>query len=139
MNHYITKKAIKTTTNNITFDSKLEATHYLYLQNCLKQGLISDLKLQPPYKLYAYNLTTGKFKAIATYYADFSFFDKSLKKTRIIDSKPSFSKKVFSKQQKCYVKKTKILTVQPFPLKKKLCEFCHDLDIEIWTQDNFGI
>lgn len=60
-------RAQRTTIDGITFHSKKEAEHYLTLLWEEKAGTISDIKLQPRFKLYVGGIH------ICTYVADFLF------------------------------------------------------------------
>lgn len=60
---------IKTSVNGITFDSKKEAGRYTELLLLKGQGAIKDLELQPSFDLIVND------KKIATYKADFKYFD----------------------------------------------------------------
>lgn len=44
-------RAKKTTVDNVTFDSKREATRYIYLRDAQKRGEISNLRMQVKYLL----------------------------------------------------------------------------------------
>lgn len=59
----------KTVFNGITFDSAVEARRYRVLQMLLDAGDITDLKLQPSYRLEAHGAP------ICTYRADFAYRD----------------------------------------------------------------
>ena len=58
---------IKTTIDNITFDSKAEARRYQDLKLLFRGNEISDLELQPKFNLTAHG------KAICRYVADFRY------------------------------------------------------------------
>jgi hypothetical protein len=63
--------AIKTEVNGIVFDSKIEAKHYVQLQEQKESGAIKDLELQPKFLLQPGFKKNGKtFRAIH-YIADF--------------------------------------------------------------------
>lgn len=64
MNKY---RNIKTTIDNVTFDSKKEAMRYVHLKTMLQAGVISDLTLQPKFDLVINNVKIGK------YIADFKY------------------------------------------------------------------
>ena len=66
MNKY---RNIKTTVNGIKFDSKKEAKRYCELNLLKGQGVIRDLMLQPKFDIIINQ------KKIATYIADFKYFD----------------------------------------------------------------
>jgi len=64
-------RAIKTTIDGITFDSKKEANRYAVLKLMEKTGAISHLELQPEYKIEING------RKICTYRADFRYINKS--------------------------------------------------------------
>ena len=61
-------KAVKTTIDGITFDSKKEAKRYTELKLLEKAGHITHLELQPEYQI------TINGAKICTYKADFRYF-----------------------------------------------------------------
>ena len=61
-------KAVKTTIDGITFDSKKEAKRYTELKLLEKAGHITHLELQPEFKI------TINGAKICTYKADFRYF-----------------------------------------------------------------
>ena len=61
-------KAVKTTIDGITFDSKKEAKRYTELKLQKKSGMITHLELQPKYDI----IINGA--KICSYKADFSYF-----------------------------------------------------------------
>jgi hypothetical protein len=81
-------RAKKTVIDGICFDSKKEATRYMFLRDSLKRGDISDLQMQVKYVLipaqYEHDRTgkvCGKIKGRllereCSYYADFQYRDK---------------------------------------------------------------
>ena len=71
MNKYKSKKAM---VNGILFDSKKEASRYVYLKQQEKAGLISDLELQKKFVLIP-KQTDGKktVERECAYYADFVY------------------------------------------------------------------
>lgn len=71
MNKYKSKKAM---VNGILFDSKKEASRYIYLNQQEKAGLISDLELQKKFVLIP-KQTDGKktVERECAYYADFVY------------------------------------------------------------------
>jgi hypothetical protein len=73
--------AIKTVSDGILFDSKLEAFHYEMLKMQLLAGEISDLDLQHDFPLKV----NGKL--ICTYRADYYYYDKAAQKWVISDAK----------------------------------------------------
>jgi hypothetical protein len=70
MNKY---KAIKTTVNNITFDSRAEANRYLTLKLLEKANYISDLKCQVPFTLFE----KSPYGRSLNYIADFSYVENN--------------------------------------------------------------
>ena len=60
-------RAIRTTVDGITFDSKREANRYSELKMMEKAGIINSLKLQPEFKCQING------KKICTYKADFEY------------------------------------------------------------------
>ena len=71
MNKYKSKKAM---VNGISFDSRKEASRYVYLKQQEKFGLISDLELQKKFVLIP-KQTDGKktVERECAYYADFVY------------------------------------------------------------------
>ncbi|RKZ75172.1 MAG: hypothetical protein DRR19_29510 [Candidatus Parabeggiatoa sp. nov. 1] len=65
--------AVKTMIDGLTFDSKKEATRYRELKLLEKQGLITDLKLQPAYLLQEGFRYAGKMVRSVQYFADFEY------------------------------------------------------------------
>ena len=63
--------AKKTTVDNITFDSRAEATRYVLLKALFRAGEIRNLRLQPEFHFKLDG------KKIFTYRADFAYFDKT--------------------------------------------------------------
>lgn len=61
--------AVRTTLDGITFDSKAEATRYAELRMLERAKVITDLKLQPKFPLVVQGVL------VATYIADFSYFE----------------------------------------------------------------
>ena len=101
MNKY---KAKKTIINGITFDSKAEANHYVYLLRLKNQGVIRDLKLQVPFNLNVAGVH------ICKYIADFTYIDT--KKNYIVED-------------------VKGVITPVFKLKQKLMKAIHRIDIKI--------
>ncbi len=62
-------KAIKTTIDGITFDSKKESLRYLILRLLERDGQIRGLELQPEFKC----MVNGQL--ICKYKADFAYFE----------------------------------------------------------------
>lgn len=72
----------KTTVDGIRFDSKREASYYAELMQREKAGEVSAIELQRPYALLG-----PKGELIATYKADFCFWDNREDRFRVIDVK----------------------------------------------------
>ena len=68
-------QAKKPTVDGITFDSKKEAERYVVLKQMEKDGIISDLKLQPQYNLLPKQVDeNGRcLERALAYIADFSY------------------------------------------------------------------
>ena len=74
-------RAIKTTVDNITFDSKREAARYGELKLLFRTRAISNLEIQPEFHFRLEN------KKMFTYRADFSYYDEQQKKYVVEDVK----------------------------------------------------
>lgn len=61
---------VRTELDGITFDSKVEAERYAFLKLMQKIGKVSQLELQPRFKLPVNGVT------VATYIADFAYLDE---------------------------------------------------------------
>lgn len=73
MNKY---NAIKTTIDNVTFDSKKEGARYIQLKLEQKNGDIKDLELQPRFTLLEAGINSmGKKYRKIEYVADFKYYD----------------------------------------------------------------
>ena len=77
---------IKTTVNGILFDSKKEAGRYVELLLLKGQGIIINLETEPSFDLIVND------KKIATYKADFKYFDVERNKFVIEDVKSPITK-----------------------------------------------
>ena len=64
----------KTTYDEITFDSKKEANHYLALKEMEKLGIIKDLQLQVKFELQPSFKVNGESIRSINYYADFTYY-----------------------------------------------------------------
>lgn len=63
--------------NDIKFDSQKEGRRYLVLMDKLKNGEISDLRLQPQFTLIeGFKTATGETVQAERYVADFSYIDE---------------------------------------------------------------
>lgn len=98
-------KAQRTLLDGIAFDSKAEASYYAGLKLRERAGEVCDVELQRPYAL------TVNGVLVATYKADFVFWDNILRCRRIVD--------------------TKGVSTPVFRLKQKLMRACHGLTIEV--------
>lgn len=85
MNKY---NAVRTTLDNVTFDSKAEATRYWELKMLLKAGLILELSRQPKFTLQeAFKDRNGEIHRPIKYVADFKYYDVKFKCVVIEDTK----------------------------------------------------
>lgn len=100
MNKY---RNIKTVIDGKTFDSKKEANRYGILRLLEKQGLISELRCQVPFKMYVTGLL------ICTYKADFCYVENG----------------------KAVVEDVKGFITKEFKLKKRLMKALFDIEIKI--------
>jgi len=97
--------AIATYVDGIRFDSKKEARRYGQLKLMERAGIITDLELQPRYKIVVKN------SPICTYVADFRYYDKQ-RLTQVIED----------------VKSTATAT-PVYKIKKKLTEALYDITV----------
>ena len=97
--------------DNITFDSKLEATRYTELKLLERNGIIKDLQLQPSYELIPTFKKDNKTYKKTSYKADFSYFDNELGKTIIEDTK-GFKTDVYTLKKKLFEYQYKDLTIR---------------------------
>jgi len=97
--------AKRTLVDGICFDSKAEASYYAALKLRERAGEVTDVELQRPYAL------TVNGVLVATYRADFVFWDISLRRRRVIDVKG--------------------IMTPVFRLKQKLMRACHKIEIEV--------
>lgn len=93
MNKY---RAKKTEIDGIVFDSKREAARYQDLKLLERVGAIRDLKLQPKYPLKV------EGKLIATYVADFTYFDAQMLRPVVEDAK-GFKTPVYRLKKKLFL------------------------------------
>jgi hypothetical protein len=96
----------KTQVDNILFDSQKEAGRYLQLRYLKNAGKIKDLEMQVPYEL------SVNGEKVASYVADFRYYDVETGKTIIEDVKSSFTRKL-----------------PVYRLKKKLMKSIHGVEI----------
>ena len=97
-NKYNKKKVV---VDNITFDSKLEATRYRELKLLERKGIIKDLVLQPSYELIPTFKKGNKTYRKTCYIADFCYYDNELGKTIVEDTK-GFSNDVYKLKRKLF-------------------------------------
>lgn len=81
--------ARKTTVDGIVFDSAKEARRYGELKLLQRAGKITDLKLQPRYKLVQ----------TVTYVADFAYYDRE-KGMNIVEDVKGFKTPVYKRKKK---------------------------------------
>ena len=74
--------AIPTTVDGVRFASKKEARRYQELKLLLKEGKISSLELQVPFKLEVYGFLICKYVADFTYYEDRKYVVEDVKGMR---------------------------------------------------------
>lgn len=91
--------------DGICFDSKAERDYYAALKIRERAGEVTDVELQRPYAL------TVNGVLVATYRADFVFWDIPLRRRRVVDVKG--------------------VATPVFRLKQKLMRACHSIDIEV--------
>ena len=111
-------KAVKTTIDGITFDSKKEAKRYTELKVLEKAGHITHLELQP-----AYEITINGAK-ICTYKADFRYFTvRAESNERSYNSKGEWQTPTLTGQKEGQiVEDAKGFKTPIYRLKKKLVE-----------------
>ena len=107
-NKYNNKKVV---IDNITFDSKLEATRYRELKLLERKGIIKDLVLQPSYELIPSFKKGNKTYRKTCYIADFCYYDNELGKTIIEDTK-GFKTDVYILKKKLFEYQNKDLTIR---------------------------
>lgn len=81
-------RSIKTTVDDITFDSKKEAKRYQELKLLLRANKIENLRLQVPYVL----IDKSKYGRQIKYIADFVYYDKELRQEVVEDTKSEATK-----------------------------------------------
>lgn len=97
--------AKKTTLDGLKFDSKAEAKFYAALKQREKEGEVHSVELQRPYTL------TIEGKLIATYKADFVFWDQIEERWRVVDVKG--------------------VVTPVFRLKQKMMKAIYGIDVEV--------
>lgn len=103
----------KTYCAGIMFDSGHEANRYLELKALMELGDIRDLELQPKYGIFACELSTGKGIEVASFKADFRYFDVKADRMCVEDAKSDGTKGETA-----------------YRLRKKIVEACHGITIE---------
>ena len=81
-------RSIKTTVDDITFDSKKEAKRYQELKLLQRANKIENLRLQVPYVL----IDKSKYGRQIKYIADFVYYDKELRQEVVEDTKSEATK-----------------------------------------------
>lgn len=99
--------------DGIVFASGHEANRYIELKTMQAAGLIRALELQPKFAIFACELSTGNGIEVASYKADFRYFDVQTQRVRIEDAKSSGTDEDTA-----------------YRLRKKLVEACHSIAIE---------
>lgn len=85
---------VKVTVDGIRFDSKREAAYYGELKMREKAGEVTGVELQRPFKLLG-----PKGELMATYKADFAFWDNREDRFRVVDIKGVITKEFRLKQK----------------------------------------
>lgn len=101
-------RAVKTTIDGITFDSKKEASRYLQLKEAEKAGEIEDLQLQVAYDLLPTMKICGKTQRKVRYIADFTY----IKKGQLV------------------VEDVKGMKTDVYKLKRRLMKFIHNIEVQ---------
>ena len=91
----------KTTIDGLIFASKLEAKRYTELKLLEKQGIITNLKLQPSYDIIPSFKKNNKTYRKSTYKADFSYYDNETNKEVVEDTK-GFKTPVYMLKKKLF-------------------------------------
>ena len=114
-------KAVKTTIDGITFDSKREAKRYSELKVLEKAGMITHLELQPEYQI------TINGAKICKYKADFRYFTvRAESNERSYNSKGEWQTPTMTGQKEGQiVEDVKGFKTPIYRLKKKLVEACY--------------
>lgn len=103
----------KTLCAGILFDSGHEADRYLELTARQELGEIRDLELQPQFGIFACEMSSGRGIQVASFKADFRYFDIAESRTRIEDAKSDATKGETA-----------------YRLRKKIVEACHGIVVE---------
>ena len=114
-------KAVKTTIDGITFDSKREAKRYTELKLLEKSGMITHLELQP-----TYDITINGAK-ICKYKADFRYFTvRQENNEQYYNSKGEWQTPTMTGDKEGQiVEDVKGFKTPIYRLKKKLVEACY--------------
>lgn len=96
-------RAVKTTVDNITFDSKREAERYLELKMLVKSGKIKHLELQPSFELQERFECKGKKYRPIIYKADFAYIDSNGE--YVVEDVKGMETDVFKLKRKIFIKK----------------------------------
>ena len=114
-------KAVKTTIDGITFDSKKEAKRYRELKLLEKSGMITHLELQPKYDIIINGVK------VCSYKPDFRYFT-----VRQENNEPSYNSKgewqtptMTGQKEGQIVEDAKGFKTPIYRLKKKLVEACY--------------
>ncbi len=99
--------------DGIVFDSCHEAERYLELRTLQELGEIRDLELQPQFGIFACEMSSGMGIQVASFKADFRYFDITQNRQRIEDAKSDGTKGETA-----------------YRLRKKLVEACHGITID---------
>ncbi len=91
----------KTTIDGLIFASKLEAKRYTELKLLEKQGIITNLKLQPSYDIIPSFKKNNKTYRKSTYKADFSYYDNETNREVVEDTK-GFKTPVYMLKKKLF-------------------------------------
>ena len=114
-------KAVKTTIDGITFDSKKEAKRYTELKFLEKAGHITHLELQPEYQI------TINGAKICKYKADFRYFTvRQENREQCYNSKGEWqTPTITGDKEGQIVEDTKGFKTPIYRLKKRLVEACY--------------
>lgn len=92
---------VKTSLDEIRFDSKGEACRYAHLKHLERLGFISELRLQPCFVLQGGFTRNGKYYRPVTYTADFSYIENGRK---VIEDYKGQLTKEFQRSKKMFLK-----------------------------------
>lgn len=105
-------KAIKTTIDGITFDSKKEARRYQELKLMEKAGVIDHLHLQPKFEILPkHKDIEGNTVRAVVYKADFHYFDLE-QRIWIVEDVKGFKTPLYKLKKKLVEHKHKIKIVE---------------------------